>query len=66
MSDELYFSLGYIARAQKKVELAPSWYSTVSILMQIWIWSEFVSMLFNKRRRAVHDFIAGTVVLHAK
>jgi uncharacterized RDD family membrane protein YckC len=29
---------------------------------QIWVWSEVVVMLFNKRRRALHDFIAGTIV----
>lgn len=63
MSDELYFSLSYMDRAAKMVELAPGWYYTVSMLMQVWIWSEFVTMLLNKRRRAVHDYIAGTVVL---
>ncbi len=63
MSDELYFSLGYVERATKMVEMAPGWYYAVSVLMQIWIWSEFVTMLLNKRRRAVHDYIAGTVVL---
>jgi uncharacterized RDD family membrane protein YckC len=31
--------------------------------MQIWIWGEFVTMLFNKKRRAVHDYMAGTVVI---
>lgn len=64
MTDELYFSLGYIERSQKILELAPSWYRLVSILLQVWIWSEFISMLFNKQRRAIHDFIAGTVVVH--
>jgi uncharacterized RDD family membrane protein YckC len=64
MTDELYFSLGYIERSQKTLELAPSWYRLVSILLQVWIWSEFISMLFNKQRRAIHDFIAGTVVVH--
>jgi len=29
----------------------------------IWFWSEFITMLTNKRRRAVHDFIAGSVVI---
>jgi len=63
MTDEMYFSLGYVARAQKMVELAPRWYKHANILMQVWIWSEFVTMLFNRKRRAAHDFIAGTVVL---
>ncbi len=66
MTSELYFSLGYIQRSQKIVELAPSWYRWISILLQVWVWSEFVSMLFNKKRRAIHDFIAGTVVVHEK
>ncbi len=29
----------------------------------IWYVSEFVTMLFNKKRRAVHDYIASTVVV---
>ena len=29
----------------------------------IWYILEFVTMLLNKKRRAVHDFIAGTVVV---
>lgn len=65
MSDDLYFSLGYLARSQRIVEMAPPWYRIVSIFMQIWIWGEFVTMLFNKKRRAVHDFIAGTVVIRS-
>jgi len=66
MTDDLYFSLGYLARGQKMVALAPPWYGIVSILIQVWIWGEFVTMLFNKKRRAVHDFIAGTVVIKSE
>lgn len=66
MTDEMYFSLSFTARYEKLVELAPFWYSPVNVLMQIWIWSEFITILFNKRRRAVHDFIAGTVVVRTR
>jgi len=45
-------------------EYSPVWYSLISILKQIWIWSEIIVLLFNKRKRAIHDFIAGTVVIH--
>jgi hypothetical protein len=31
--------------------------------MMIWALLEFITMLTNKRRRAIHDFIAGTVVI---
>jgi len=65
MTDDLYFSLGYLARSRKMVDMAPSWYFTVSVLTQVWVWGEFVTMLFNKRRRAVHDYIAGTVVVRS-
>lgn len=64
ITDEQYFlHLGYGAKATALVNLAPSWYKSVNVLMQIWIWSEFISMLFNRKRRAIHDFIAGTVVI---
>jgi uncharacterized RDD family membrane protein YckC len=66
MTDAQYFSLGYFARSQRLVETAPSWYVGVNVLLQVWIWGEFVTMLFNKKRRAVHDFIAGTVVVRSR
>jgi uncharacterized RDD family membrane protein YckC len=31
--------------------------------MMIWVFLEFITMLTNQRRRAIHDFIAGTVVV---
>jgi uncharacterized RDD family membrane protein YckC len=39
------------------------WYQVVNVAYQIWVWSELVVMLTNKKRRALHDFIAGTVVI---
>ncbi len=66
MTDEEYFSLDFIARTNAMLELAPPWLQVVDALMQVWIWSEFITMLFNKKRRAVHDFMAGTVVLNGR
>jgi uncharacterized RDD family membrane protein YckC len=42
--------------------------SALSLLYILAIWSivEIISLLFNKKRRALHDFIAGTVVLNIK
>ncbi len=65
MSDAQYFSMGLLQRSQALVALAPPWYGTANVLLQIWVWGEFVTLLFNKRRRAVHDFMAGTVVVRA-
>jgi uncharacterized RDD family membrane protein YckC len=33
-------------------------------LYLIWTVSELVVLLMNEKRRALHDFIAGTVVIH--
>lgn len=63
MSDQEYFSLSYGQRSLRLVAAAPAWYGVVAILMQIWIWGEFIVMLSNRKRRAVDDFIAGTVVV---
>jgi len=34
-----------------------------SILALVWIIAEFVTMLLNEKRRSIHDFIGGTVVI---
>lgn len=36
---------------------------SVSTLSHIWMYSEWLTMLFNPKRRAIHDFIGGTVVV---
>ncbi|MBC3930179.1 RDD family protein [Undibacterium curvum] len=64
LSDAEYLSLTYMQQAEKLEELAPSWYGINIILMNIWVWGEFFTMLFNKKRRAAHDFLAGTVVIN--
>ncbi len=29
----------------------------------LWTWSELIVMLFHRQHRALHDFMAGTVVV---
>ena len=41
----------------------PSWEWMINRAIDIWVWSEFVVLLLNERRRALHDFIAGTIVI---
>ena len=64
VNPRLYASLGWMDRARLVVEHAPSWYGSINMLQQVWVWSEVVVILFNKRKRAIHDFIAGTIVIH--
>ena len=60
---EHYASLGWSERTLLLADYQPPWYNLVTILQNVWIWSEVVVLLFNKRKRAIHDFIAGTVVI---
>lgn len=66
MSDIEYFALDWQERALRIQELAPNWLGWITLLTNIWIWGEFIVMMTNKKRRAIHDFIAGTVVVRAE
>jgi uncharacterized RDD family membrane protein YckC len=65
MTDTEYHSLSFMERAKRMVELAPSWYKPLQIVQNVWVWGELIVLLTNRKRRALHDFIAGTVVVHA-
>ena len=65
MSDADYHALSFMDRAKRTVELAPSWYKPLQIAQNVWVWGELIVLLTNRKRRALHDFIAGTVVVHA-
>jgi uncharacterized RDD family membrane protein YckC len=65
LTDAQYFSANFLDRQKIITAAAPSWNSTIMIGLSIWTWSEFVVMLTNKKRRAIHDFIAGTVVIRS-
>jgi uncharacterized RDD family membrane protein YckC len=61
--DAQYVLLGFRERSLTLQGLAPNWQPIVTVLVNVWIWSEFVTMMLNKKRRAVHDYMAGTVVI---
>lgn len=64
LTDAQYFAATtFIERSQVVAEAMPSWNGPVTIALNIWVWGEFLVMLTNKKRRAIHDFIAGTVVV---
>ena len=63
MSDTEYHTLSFMERAKRMVELAPSWYKPLQIIQNVWVWGELIVLLTNRKRRALHDFIAGTVVV---
>lgn len=66
VGDGDYYGVGWMQRTQNLAEHEPVWLAWTGTVTQIWVWSEVVVMLFNERRRALHDFIAGTVVVSEK
>ena len=63
ISDAEFSGVGWMQQSQNLSALEPAWLGWTEEATQIWVWSEMVVMLFNKRRQALHDFIAGTVVI---
>jgi hypothetical protein len=63
MSDTEYHALSFMERAKRMAELTPSWYKPLQIIQNVWVWGELIVLLTNRKRRALHDFIAGTVVI---
>jgi uncharacterized RDD family membrane protein YckC len=61
---EADLSLGLVERAQLIEERGPVWGRYARYAANAWYWSELVFILFNAKRRALHDFIAGTVVVY--
>ncbi len=57
-----YYGVGWMQRTQNLYALEPAWLRWTITASQIWVWSELAVMLCNKKRRALHDFIAGTIV----
>lgn len=63
MTDAAYFALDWHHRNVALAKMVPPWSHWVQVGMSVWFWSEVVVLLTNKKRRAIHDFIAGTVVV---
>ena len=63
MTDTEYFAIGPHKHYSAIEKMAPPWCHWVEIALQVWVWSELIVLLTNKKRRAIHDFIAGTVVI---
>ena len=40
--------------------------TVITWLTNAWVWSEFIVLLCDPRRRALHDFLADTVVVRSR
>jgi uncharacterized RDD family membrane protein YckC len=65
-NETTFMSYSWWQQSQYLVSLSPKSFSVYTWASNIWVYGEFIVLLTNKRRRAVHDFIAGTVIIRKK
>jgi len=61
---EVYSNAGWMERSDYLWLFISAWYGLIGFVPILWYWGEFIVLLCNKRKRALHDFIANTVVIH--
>ena len=61
--DEMFKSLAWINRQEYLMSFSPIFFKIHSWINNIWIYGELIVLLTNKRKRALHDFIANTVIV---
>lgn len=66
MTDAQFFSMKFIDRSKWIADNMPSWNKPTSWLNNLWVISEFIVILCNEKKRAFHDYIAGTIVVVIK
>lgn len=62
---EAFEGVSYMARSAALTAAQPGWASGIMWAMQLFFWGSIITMLINKKRRTLHDMIAGTVVVRA-
>ncbi len=63
VDSDKYLIAGYMDRVKLIMPHYPEFSNDMNTFSDVWYCSEMVVLLFNKRKRALHDFIAGTVVV---
>jgi len=64
VDQQAYLAVDFISRYELILPLYPSGYKYYELINDIWLWGELIVLLLNERKRAIHDFIAGTIVIH--
>ncbi len=63
---EYYESLNWMKKQEYLMTLLPIYFTLYTWTSNIWTWGELFVLLLNKRKRALHDFIAETVIVRTK
>ena len=61
---EAFLSAELADRNEMLMTFYPDLQEWLNYMVLVWYFSEFIVLLMNKRKRALHDFIAGTVVVN--
>lgn len=63
-ADEATFeSLSWLQQSQYLMSLTPILFTVYTWFNNIWTWGELIVLLTNSKKRAAHDYIAGTVIV---
>lgn len=63
---QIYNNLGWLQKQQYLLFLSPILFKIYTWSSNIWIYSELIVLLTNEKKRAIHDYIAGTVIVDIK
>lgn len=65
-NDDSLATMNWLQQSRYMMMLMPVAYKIYSWGINIWLYSDLFALLFNKRKRGLNDFIAGTVVVKKK
>lgn len=63
---QYYNNLGWLQKQQFLTTLEPIMFKIYTWATNIWIYGELIVLLTNEKKRAVHDYIAGTMIVRTK
>lgn len=63
--DAVFQSMGWMQQTQYVMTLAPMYFAVSTWVNNLWVFSEFIVLMTNDRKRAIHDYMAGTVIVNA-
>ncbi|HEX5660297.1 MAG TPA: RDD family protein [Polyangiales bacterium] len=58
--------MSWLQLGQRMHELETRLHKAIRLTQGAWVWADLFTMLSNDRKRAIHDFVAGTVVIRVK
>lgn len=61
--EQTFNNLGWLEQSAYLGSLFPLLFMLFSWINNIWVWGELIVLLTNPRKRAVHDYIANTVIV---